>query len=122
MSLSKVFNEHLLEFLNEIITLLPDNLDIKTAKTFVSGLKRVNPKKIIESWYIYVTVPYKDIIENGDYAFFENKSYDNDVYSEYLKAVDNIKASSKQLDEENKKKSMKYIQNLTKLSVLYKSK
>ena len=122
MSLSKVFNDHLLEFLNEIIILLPDNLDIKTAKTFVSGLKRVNPKKLIESWYLYVTVPYKEIIERGDYAFFENKSYDKDVYTEYLKTVDNIKASSKQLDEENKKKSMKYIQNLTKLSILYKSK
>tara|TARA_B100000900_G_C20565640_1_gene710948 strand:+ start:1466 stop:1840 length:375 start_codon:yes stop_codon:yes gene_type:complete len=119
MSLSKVFNEHLIEFMDDVITILPDNLDIKTAKTFVEGLKRVNPKKLITSWYSCVTTPYKDIIENGDYTFFENKRYEGEVYTEYLKTVDNIKTSVKLLDEENKKKAMKYVQNLTKISILY---
>mgnify|MGYP001230486585 FL=1 len=119
MNISKVFNEHLLEFLDDVISILPDNLDIKTAKSFVEGLKKVNPKKIIISWYSYITVPYKSIIEAGDYDFFEKKNYDNEVYSEYIKAVDNIKKSVKLLDKENKKKAMKYVQNLTKLSLLY---
>ena len=119
-NLSKVFNEHLLEFLDEIITILPENYDIKTAKSFVTGLKRVNPKKIIESWYQYVTIPYKDIIDERDFAFFENKNYNNEVSSDLIKAVDNIKKSVKFLDEENKKKAMKYVQNLTKLSILFK--
>ena len=119
-NLSKVFNEHLLEFLDEIITILPENYDIKTAKSFVTGLKKVNPKKIIESWYQYVTIPYKDIINKGDFAFFENKNYNNEVSSDLIKAVDNIKKSVKFLDEENKKKAMKYVQNLTKLSILFK--
>ena len=49
----------------------------------------------------------------------KKKNYDNEVYSEYIKAVDNIKKSVKLLNDENKKKAMKYIQNLTKLSLLY---
>ena len=52
-------------------------------------------------------------------TFFENKRYEGEVYTEYLKTVDNIKKSVKLLDEENKKKAMKYVQNLTKISILY---
>ena len=122
MNISKVFNEHLLEFLDDVISILPDNLDIKTAKSFVEGLKKVNPKKIIISWYSYITIPYQNMIEAGDYDFFEKKNYDNEVYSEYIKAVDNIKKSVKLLNKENKEKAMKYVQNLTKLSLIYNKK
>jgi hypothetical protein len=120
MNISKVFNEHLIEFLNDVVTILPDNLDIKTAKTFVEGLKRVNPKKLVISWYSFITIPYQKEIEAGDFNFFEQKDWGGEVYTEYLKAVDNIKKSVKLLDDSNKLKAMKYIQNLTKLSLLYK--
>ena len=45
-NLLKVFNEHLLEFMDDIITIFPDNVDIKTGRTFVVSIKKVNPNLI----------------------------------------------------------------------------
>ena len=39
-SLLKAFNNHLMEFLDDVIRIFPENLDIKTGKTFAEGLKK----------------------------------------------------------------------------------
>ena len=49
-NLVKVFNDHLIEFLDDVITIFPENTDIQTGRTFIIGIKKVNPKKIIKSW------------------------------------------------------------------------
>ena len=121
-SLLKVFNTHLLEFINDVISIFPDNLDLKTGKTFIEGLKKVNPKSLIQVWKSSIVNPYRNFILQGDQAFFLNKDYTNDLPNDSGKALeilDKVRTSLKNSSIENKKKAMKYVQNLTKISELY---
>ena len=42
------FNNHLMEFCQEVIKIFPENYNLQTAYKFLESLKRFNPKKIIE--------------------------------------------------------------------------
>ena len=120
-SLLKAFNNHLLEFVEDVIRIFPENLDIKTGKTFIEGIKRVNPKKIITYWRDNILNLYEQEITKGDISFFVNKDYRNDIGPEAqsLKVLEDIRKLVKKTTQENKEKAMKYIQNLTKICKLY---
>ena len=120
-SLLKAFNNHLLEFVEDVIRIFPENLDIKTGKTFIEGIKRVNPKKIITYWRDNILNLYEREITEGDISFFINKDYRNDIGTEAqsLKVLEDIRKLVRETTQENKEKAMKYIQNLTKICKLY---
>lgn len=120
----KGFNNHFLEFGQDLMNILPDDYDLKTAYTFLEGLKKINPKKIIEIWHTWILKHYKKEIDDGDYMFFENKDYGYDIgdsagNSKLLKSVEKFKNKCSQLNKKNKEKSMKYVQNLSKLCEIY---
>ena len=119
--LLKLFNNHLLEFIEDVIRIFPENLDIKTGKTFIEGVKRVNPKKIITYWRDNILALYENEITEGDITFFINKDYRNDIGTETqsLKVLEDIRKLVRGTTQENKEKAMKYIQNLTKICKLY---
>lgn len=121
MSVLKAFNNHLLEFVEDVIRIFPENLDIKTGKTFIEGIKRINPKKIITYWRDNILTLYESEILNGDITFFVNKDYRNDIGTEAqtLKVLEDIRVLVRDTTEENKEKAMKYLQNLTKLCKIY---
>lgn len=120
-SVLKAFNNHLLEFIEDVIRIFPENLDIKTGKTFIEGVKRVNPKKIITYWRDNILALYEKEILEGDITFFVNKDYRNDIGTEAqtLKVLEDIRGLVRETTKENKEKAMKYLQNLTKLCKLY---
>ena len=120
-SLLKAFNNHLLEFIDDIISIFPKNLDIKTGKTMVESVKRVNPKKLISYWKENILNLYEDEIIRGDYSFFINKDYNKDVGTEAqsLRVLEDIRNLVKNTSDKNKDTAMKYIQNLTKICKLY---
>ena len=128
ISLSKAFSTHFVEFLDEVTILFPKNVKIRTFKTAVKQVKSVNPSQLIKTWYTVIAIPFKDEIYSQDYKFFEAKDYSkelkntkwdaNDIYQ----FIDEIKRSSKIMSIENKKKSMKYLSNLTKMSEMYHNK
>ena len=120
-SLLKAFNNHLLEFIEDVVRIFPENLDIKTGKTFIEGVKRVNPKKIITYWRDNILKLYETEITKGDITFFINKDYKNDIGTETqsLKVLEDIRNLVRNTSQENKDKAMKYIQNLTKICKLY---
>jgi len=126
MSVLKVFNSHLMEFLTDVSLVFPDDVNIGAAKLAVGTLQKVNPKKTIAAWRDIVLVPYADAISNGDFDFFITKDYGKDVTAagygegtELLSIIEVIRGRGKSMSESNKKKSMKYVQNLTKLCRLY---
>ena len=122
MSLLKAFNNHLLEFIDDLMNVFPDNLDIKTGRTFVEGLIKINPKRLPTIWKECVVDSFKDKILEGDLEFFVNKKdYDLGVCSNDRgkKILEDLRGLVIKSSEENKKKSMKYIQNLTKICILY---
>ena len=83
-----------------------------------------NPTIIIKCWYSYVFQPYKDIIKNGDLQYFLEKDYVGDVSTmanseKIVKGIDKIREPIKNMSQVNQEHSMKYIQNLSKLCVMY---
>ena len=120
-SLMKAFNSHLMDFVDDVVRIFPNDVDVQTCKTFLQGIKKVNPKKIIYVWHERITLKYENQIMSNDYDYFENKKYDNDVYNNktIIGQIENIRNKVKHTSMDNKKKSMKYMQNLIKLSKLY---
>ena len=126
-SILKLFNNHLIEFMDDVLQIFPNNLDLKTAKTFIEKLKKINPKSIIMTWYEYIAIPYKLEIEKGDFSFFENKDYSNDLkdsqsQEKILNTINQIRKEVKHTIDNNKKKTIKYLKNLSKMSILYNNK
>jgi hypothetical protein len=125
-SLLTAFNDHFMEFVNDIQTVFPNDTDILTAKNSFIAIRKMNPKLLIKSWDIFVVGKYKSVIENGDMSFFMNKDYGEDLVSnpnsrKIMDAIDRLRQPVKMMNEDEQKKILGYIQNLTKISELYKA-
>jgi len=120
----KTFNTHFFEFLDDILRIFPENLEIATAKRSFETIKRANPTAILKVWSKYVYGQYKSVIDEGNIEFFFNKDYGSDLNTlansgEIMKMIDVMRGPVQQMSDTNKAHSMKYIQNLSKLSVIY---
>jgi hypothetical protein len=119
-----VFNDHFVEFISDIQQVFPENADILAAKNSLMAIRKANPKMIVKIWNDYVVGQYKNEIESGNLAFFIDKDYSQDIMDlgksdQIAAAIDRLRNPIKQMSAEDQKKSMKYIQNLTKLSSIY---
>ena len=122
----QIFNDHFFEFVNDIHNVFPNNQDIVMAKNSFSLIRRANPKMIIKVWNTYIVSKYKDQIEAGNMDFFINKDYSQDIQNtdnsaKITEAIDRLRNPIKSMGQEDQQKTMKYIQNLTKLAVMYES-
>jgi len=123
-NLSTIFNNHFTEFLEDIQEVFPDNVDIKTAKNSLFMIRKSNPRLLIKIWYSYITKPYAGQIESGDIEFFITKDYSNDLRqndysSKIMEGIDRLREPIRLMGKENREKTMKYIQNLSKLAESY---
>ena len=123
-SILKTFNTQFFAFLDDIIRIFPDNIDIATARKSFETIKRANPTIIIKVWKSNVYSTYKASIDNCVIEFFINKDYAADLNSvansqEVMSVIDTLRAPIREMDSVNKSHTMKYIQVLSKLSELY---
>ena len=120
------FNEHFFDFINDIQILFPDDHDLIVSKNSLLAVRKANPKMIIKIWNVYVVGKYKSEIELGNLDFFINKDYSDDFSNKsnsnkIMESIDRFRQPIKNMSNKDKLTSMKYIQNLTKLSVIYES-
>jgi hypothetical protein len=119
------FNNHFTEFVDDILLIFPDNRDILNAKNSLALLRKSNPKIIIKFWRNYIVQNYQAQIEAGDCDFFLKKDYRLDIENNsrgadgIVEAIERFRTPLASLPEEELKKCVKYIQNLSKLSLLY---
>jgi hypothetical protein len=123
-SILRSFNQLFFDFVNDIIFIFPDNIDINTAKTSFELIKKSNPTAIIKVWYAYVAIPYNDVIQQGNIDYFIEKDYAQDLTqlsnsNDIIKIIDSLRNPIKNMGESNKQTSCVYIQKLTTLSVMY---
>ena len=57
------FNEHFIEFINDIQSVFPEDTDILTAKNALFGIRKANPKMIVKIWNLFIVGKYKKEIE-----------------------------------------------------------
>jgi len=125
-SVNKAFNTLLISFLDDIISIFPEEEDIVTAKTSMMTFKQMNPTILIKSWFKMVYTPYADIINKGDVSFFFDKDYSADLQSvpngkELMKMIDKVRGPIRNMDSTNKSHSAEYVLKLSKLSEMYSS-
>ena len=127
----KTFLSQFNEFLEDILRIFPDDQDLITAKIYFDGIRKINPKIIIHYWKYLIAQKYDYQVENENIDFFIEKDYVNDIediatkrkwegdYSYINDKINVLRNSVRKQDESNKKITMKYIINLTRLSKLY---
>lgn len=117
------FNNHFEEFVDDIKRVFPEDTDISTAAVALKQMRKANPTIVIKGFREYVTLPYSEQIDNGDINFFLKKDYKLDVGAEngsmILEKIDMLRKPISDMDDEDQKKVVKYLQNLKKLTELY---
>jgi hypothetical protein len=117
------FNDNFMEFISYIQNVFPEDPDILTAKNSLLAVRKANPKMIVKIWNTFIVGKYKSEIEAGNIDFFINKDYSGDISSaansdKIMESINRLREPIRQMAPENRAKTMKYIQNLTKLSEL----
>lgn len=121
--------DQIFQLFDDILLVIPNDSDILAAKVYVSGVKQANPKLILTSWYNTVTIKYKEQIDKGDFDFAINNDYNNDIQKHYdetsndfkyfEKMIEKVRDVVKNLDDDNRQKLIKYVQNISNLTLLY---
>ena len=119
-----IFNDHFFEFVNDVQTVFPDDVDILTTKNSLTLIRKANPKMIIKIWTTYIVQKYQKEIEAGDIRFFLEKDYSEDLQNtdhskKIMDAINRLREPIRNMSLEEQKKTVKYIQNLTKLALAY---
>jgi hypothetical protein len=122
-NLVTVFNDHFAEFVSDIQSVFPDDPDILTAKNSLLAIRKANPKLLVKICVKYFYNTYKGQIDNGDINFFLTKDYASDLpktdnSEKIMESIDRLRNPIKNMNPENQAKTMKYIQNLSKLSIM----
>lgn len=120
----KIFIKQFDEFIEDILKVYPEHPKLLKCKLYFDGLKKANPKIIIHVWKEFVNTKYRELINNGDVAFFLEKDFSEDIQnvnnaSAVHREIEELRSIVKMMSEDNLNKSMKYVQNLTKLSDMY---
>lgn len=116
------FNNHFLEFVNDIQQVFPNDVDISTIHNAFTKMRKANPKLIMMTFKEHVLEPYRKEIETGDIEFFISKDYRQDVGNNnmILEKIDCLRGPISEMNTEEQQKVVKYLQNLCKLCDLYK--
>jgi hypothetical protein len=115
------FNDHFIEFVNDVQSVFPEDADILTTKNALMAIRKANPKMIVKIWRAFIAEKYRDQIQAGDIAFFIDKDYGSDVSTaqnsdKIMESINRLRDPVRNMGTDNQAKVMKYIQNLTKLS------
>lgn len=120
------FNDHFMEFLTDVQSVFPDDADILSAKNSLMAIRKANPRMIVKIWNTFIVGKYRKEIEDGNIDFFVNKDYSEDVANvdgsgKIMESINRLREPIRNMSAENQAKTMKYIQNLTKLAFMYES-
>ena len=117
------FNDHFIDFVSDVQSVFPEDPDILSTKNGLVAVRKANPKMIVKIWNSFVVGKYKSEIEAGNIGFFIDKDYASDVSAaansdKIMESINRLREPIRQMTLESQAKTMKYIQNLTKLAAM----
>jgi fructosamine-3-kinase len=123
-TLIHLFIKHFNEFIEDIESVFPEDQEISVLKDFLSLYSMVNKTALIDIWTSYVSDAYREEIKEKNFNFFIDKDWDHDLRYASNKTIiteklSHIKDCVREMDEDNKTKALKYVENLIKISDLY---
>ena len=120
----RAFNKHFFDFIDDIILVVPENVEIAAARDSFETIRRANPTAIIKAWNKFVAQKYGDRLIGGDLAYFLEKDYSEDLANlrnsnKVIEIIDTLREPLKHMGDSNRAMSLKYLINLCKLSNIY---
>lgn len=117
------FNDHFIDFVTDVQNVFPDDPDILATKNALIAIRKANPKMIVKIWNKFIVGKYRPEIEAGNIDFFISKDYSQDVSAasnsdKIMETINRLREPIRQMTPESQAKTMKYIQNLTKLAAM----
>ena len=105
--------------------MFPNDTEIETLANNIKRLRGVNPVISINAFKSYVTSKYREQILNNDLMFFINKDYESDLVNSNMTTrimtkINELRGPIGDLPRDEQSKVMKYLNNLVKLTELYK--
>jgi len=125
----EAFNAHFIDFISDVQRIFPDEEQLLRAKNTVISVSKLDPQTLIIVWKFYVIGKYETHILAGDIDFFVNKDYTDELKNlgkntektdKIIQTINNLRSKIKNMSDSNKEKTIIYMQNLTKLSLMYK--
>lgn len=105
-----LFNKKMIEFLDDLIYILPNINDFQALKSSCQLLLAFNNNAIYEVFKHNIVDAYSEHIMNKDESFFLTQSYGS--YTSDMNLIEKLKANWKHLDDSNKETIWKYMQVL----------
>tara|TARA_E500000178_G_scaffold355840_1_gene430083 strand:- start:2845 stop:3234 length:390 start_codon:yes stop_codon:yes gene_type:complete len=122
MSTTKIFNTQLFNFATVLVNRFPDDKELKLGLTAVETLSKINPKKNVEIFTMYV-YKYREQIMNKDEKFIletdfisENPDLDSNGASDIMQR---LKLNWSYLNADDKENIWKYLKVLITLTDKY---
>ena len=117
------FNDHFIDFVSDVQNVFPDDPDILATKNALIAIRKANPKMIVKIWNKFIVGKYRPEIEAGNIDFFISKDYSQDVSAasnsdKIMETINRLREPIRQMTPVSQAKTMKYIQNLTKLAAM----
>ena len=122
----KTFGKQMEEFMEDMLVIFPNDNVILRGKMYFEMMKKANPRFIIRVWKNRIAAKYGQHIADGNFDIFVTMDLSEDIIDnpadnkeEVVTHLQNMLSSILKMDEDNKNKAFKYIQNITKLSEMY---
>tara|TARA_B100000427_G_scaffold62879_1_gene49604 strand:- start:183 stop:587 length:405 start_codon:yes stop_codon:yes gene_type:complete len=122
----KTFGKQIEEFMEDMLLIFPNDNVILRGKMYFEMMKKANPRFIIRVWKNRIASKYGEQIANGEFDIFITMDLSEDIVDnpadnkeEVVTHLQNMLSSILKMDEDNKNKAIKYVQNITKLSEMY---
>jgi hypothetical protein len=108
-------------FIDDVLTLFPNNQDLLASKTQIKLLRTMNPKLMLTLWKEHVNSRYQKQIDCGNLDYFLDPQFDDTLSDlpdavSVIEVVNRFKVLIRQMTDDNKQVALKYIRNLSKLS------
>jgi hypothetical protein len=119
------FNKHFIEFIMDIERVFPNDQDIMSTRKTINKSLMIMPRALIKMFNENFVKIYSEQIDSGDISFFIENDYrkqhgykeDEQVWA--LDKIELLRQPVKNMNDDEKTKVVKYLQNLKKLTDLY---
>lgn len=120
----KAFNDHFIDFLEDVERVFPENEDITSAKHAIIAFRKMNPRLLVMVFYESVGKMYRSEIESGNLHYFIEKDYTRDVQGTnnsdmLIQKINSLREPVNNMSQSEQEKVIKYLNNLVRLSEMY---
>lgn len=120
----KAFNDHFIDFFEDVERVFPDNKDVSSAKQVVLGIRKMNPRLLMTVFHNSVGKLYRDEIGSGNLQYFTVKDYTPELQQRdnsgiLIQKIDALREPVNNMSDDDQTKVITYLNNLICLSDMF---